>query len=64
MSFAFDRDLFTIISYNGGERVEPPGLDTELVESLAERTGVSVMVYQPPASYGQKRMILNRIYDL
>lgn len=31
VSIAFDCDLFTIISYNGGERVEPPGLNPELV---------------------------------
>ena len=30
VSLSFDRDLQTIISYNGGEKIKPPGLNPEL----------------------------------
>ena len=46
ISLSFDRDLQTIISYNGGEKIKPPGLNPELLERLAEKTGASIMLYQ------------------
>lgn len=64
ISLSFDRELLTVISYNGGERVEPPGLNPELIKSLAGRAGASVMVYRLPASYEQKRMILDKVYEI
>lgn len=64
VSLSFDSELLTIISYNGGERVEPPGLNPELVKSLAGRARASVMVYRLPAGYEQKRMILDKVYEI
>lgn len=64
VSLSFDLNLYTIISYNGGEKVEPPGLNPELVKNLAGREGASVIVYRIPASYEQKRKILDKVYEI
>ncbi|MCI8327621.1 MAG: hypothetical protein HFI37_07575 [Lachnospiraceae bacterium] len=64
VSISFDRELLTIISYNGGERVEPPGLNPELVKNLVGEAGASVMVYRLPASYEQKKIILDKVYEI
>ncbi len=61
VSLSFDRELRTIISYNGGEHITPPGLNPELVEQLARREGASILLYQLPATYQQKQIILDKI---
>lgn len=61
VSLSFDRELHTIISYNGGEKVTPPGLNSEVIEQLTKRDGASIIVYQLSASYEQKQAILDKI---
>lgn len=58
VSLSFDRELHTIISYNGGEQVAPPGLNAEVLEQLTKREGASVMVYRLLATYEQKKQYL------
>lgn len=64
VSLSFDRELHTIISYNGGEKIAPPGLNPEIVERLTEREGASVILYRLPATYEQKQAILNKIQEI
>lgn len=64
VSISFDRELRTIISYNGGDKPEPPGLNPELLKELTKRNGASVLLYRLPASSGQKRMILNKVHEI
>ncbi len=47
ISLAFDRALKTLVSYNGGEGGEAPGLNPETLKGLAERKGASVRGVPP-----------------
>lgn len=64
ISISFDRELQTIISYNGGDKLEPPGLNPELVKGLTKRSGAIILLYRLPASYEQKRRILNKVHEI
>lgn len=64
VSLSFDRELHTIISYNGGEKIAPPGLNSEVVEQLIRREGASIIVYRLSATYEQKQTILDRIRQI
>ena len=44
-SLSFDRELRTIISYNGGERVYPPGLNHEMITFFNKKPGASILIY-------------------
>ena len=60
-SLSFDAALNTIVSYNGGERVYPPGLNREMVEFFGQKPDASIMVYRLPVTTEQKRAALSRI---
>lgn len=64
VSISFDRELHTAISYTGGEKVLPPGLNPELLERLTQNNDSAVMVYRLPASSEQKRIILDKIQEI
>lgn len=64
VSLSFDRELHTIISYNGGEKVSPPGLNPEVVEQLTQREGASIILYRLPATYEQKYAMLDKIREI
>ena len=64
VSLSFDAELRTIISYNGGEKRTPPGLNPEFVEQLTRRDGASMLLYRLPASPYQKRIILENIQQI
>ena len=64
VSLAFDRDLNTLVSYNGGERIASPGLNPEAVTQLTQRAGATMMLYRLPATYSQKRAILDKIREI
>lgn len=61
VSLALDRDLTTLVSYNGGGPGEAPGLNPETVAELVHRRGSSVHLYRLPATRDQKRIILRRL---
>jgi hypothetical protein len=63
-SLAFDEDLETTVSYNGGERVYPPGLNYELVETLVRKPDASILVYRLPCTREQKALVLGRIDEI
>jgi hypothetical protein len=60
-SLAFEPELETIISYNGGENVYPPGLNREMLEFFRKKADASVLVYKLPASREQKLTLLEQI---
>lgn len=64
VSLSFDRELHTIISYNGGEKIAPPGLNPEVVAQLTKREGASIIVYRLSATYEQKKIMLDKIHDI
>lgn len=57
-SLSFDSDLTTIISYNGGEKVYPPGLNPEMVEAFHKKADASVLVYRLPVTRAQKERVI------
>lgn len=64
VSISFDRELRTIISYNGGSKLEPPGLNPEMLKGLTKRDGSTVLLYQLPATHAQKQAMLNKVYEI
>jgi len=60
-SIAFDAGLRTIISYNGGERVYPPGMNREMVEYFNKKPGASILVYRLAVTREQKEAALATI---
>lgn len=61
VSLALDRDLTTLVSYNGGGPGAAPGLNPETVAELVHRQGACVRLYRLPATRDQKRIILRRL---
>lgn len=61
VSLSFDEELKTIISYNGGERAIPPGLNPELIDNLARNNGSAILVYRLPATEKQKEIMIRQI---
>jgi hypothetical protein len=61
ISLAFDENLETIISYNGGERVSPPGLNREFLKNFNQKSDASMIVYKLQCEGEQKRMIIEKI---
>ena len=64
VSLSFDRELKTIISYNGGENVAPPGLNRERLESFCKKDDALVMVYGLKATKEKKQLIIDTIYEI
>lgn len=63
-SLSFDADLTTIISYNGGERVYPPGLNPEMIHAFHKKADASVLIYRLPVSVAQKRKVIDTIKQI
>jgi hypothetical protein len=61
VSLAFDKHLKTIISYNGGEKLYPPGLNYELLKNFNKKADASVIVYRLKCNREQKKLIIEKI---
>ncbi|MFC6164733.1 hypothetical protein ACFP3T_08645 [Lactiplantibacillus dongliensis] len=64
VSLAFDRDLKTIISYNGGDNVYPPGLNAENLAFFHQKDDASVLVYSLPVTQAQKAFVLDKLTSI
>ncbi|WP_228409484.1 hypothetical protein [Radiobacillus deserti] len=64
VSLSFDRELKTIISYNGGENVAPPGLNREQLVFFNKKDDASIMVYKIPAPREKKQAIIDKIREI
>ncbi len=64
VSISFDRDLQTLLSYNGGERVNPPGLNAEMIEYLIKKDDASIYVYRLEATKEQKQKMISKIEEI
>jgi len=60
-SVSFDPGLATIVSYNGGVNVYPPGLNPEMVDFLFKKEDASILIYRLPVSIDQKKLALEKI---
>lgn len=61
VSLSFDRDLKTIISYNGGDHLQQPGLNTESLQLFYQKPDSSIIVYRLEATKEQQEIILSKI---
>lgn len=64
VSLAFDPGLKTIISYNGGERVFPPGLNIEMIDFFNKKEDASIIVYRLKASREQKKALVDKVKEI
>jgi hypothetical protein len=60
-SISFDSKLETIVSYNGGERVYPPGLNKEMLDFFRKSPTAKILVYSLACTAEQKEKMLNLI---
>ncbi len=63
-SLAFDRELKTIVSYNGGERVYPPGLNMEMLDFFNKKPDASILVYKLDCLREQKERVLQKVAEI
>lgn len=63
-SLSFDKELATIISYNGGERVYPPGLNQEMISFFNKKKDASILVYRLACRQAQKKKILDKVEEI
>jgi len=63
-SISFDSDLKTVVSYSGGEKVYPPGLNMETIEFFNKKETASIIVYKLFAGYECKKMIIDRVKQI
>ena len=54
VSLSFDRELKTVLSYNGGGNLYPPGLNPEQLEYFRKKDDASVLVYRLDAPEEKK----------
>jgi hypothetical protein len=64
VSLSFDKELKTIVSYNGGEKVYPPGLNMEMIKYLNKKDDASIIVYSLPVTKEKKKMIIDKIKEI
>jgi len=63
-SLSFDKELKTIVSYNGGHNVSMPGLNSEMIENLFKKEDASIYVYRLKATREQKKKMIEKIQDI
>lgn len=64
VSISFDRELKTIISYNGGGSLYPPGLNMEQLEYFHKKKDASMLVYCLEAPGEKKQIVLDKIKEI
>ena len=64
VSISFDSNLETIISYNGGENLYPPGLNPEMIEWFNKKSDASIMVYKLEISKTNKQLLISKVEDI
>ncbi len=63
-SISFDRELKTLISYNGGEKISPPGLNPELMEYFFKKDDASIRVYRLAVTTEQKSKMIEKVKQI
>jgi hypothetical protein len=64
VSLSFDKELKTIISYNSGEKIYPPGLNMEMIKYFNKKQDASIVVYSLAATTEQKKKIIDKIKEI
>jgi hypothetical protein len=61
VSLSFDEELLTMVSYNGGNGRNNPGLNSEEIKDFMQKPDASFAVYKLKAERLQQAALLNRI---
>lgn len=61
VSIAFDKNLETLVSYNGGQNMYSPGLNSETIDLFAQKDDASMRIYKLKASFEQKQIMIDKI---
>ena len=64
VSLSFDKELKTIVSYNGGEKIYPPGLNMEMIKYFNKKDDSSIIIYSLPITKEQKKVIIDKIKEI
>ena len=64
VSISFDYDLKTVVSYNGGEKLYPPGMNKEQISFFQKKQGASIIVYSLECSKNQKRTMIDKVQEI
>ena len=64
ISLSFDRSLYTMLSYNGGNSYQEPGLNAESLSSLNQKEDSRLVVYSLKVDKADRFKILNRIKQI
>jgi len=64
VSLSFDRNLDTIISYNGGDNIYPPGMNAETLDFFHQKDDASVLVYSLPVTREKKQFLIDKIAEI
>ncbi len=63
-SLSFDKDIETIVSYNGGQNVYLPGLNPEMIECFNKKADSSILIYRLKATKEQKQKMIEKIQEI
>jgi hypothetical protein len=63
-AISFDKNLETIVSYNGGEKIYPPGMNQEMIEYYNKKEDASIIIYSLNITKDQKMKLLGRIEQI
>lgn len=64
ISISFDYELKTVVSYNGGEKLYPPGLNKEQLIFFQKKSGASIIVYKLGCTRLQKQEMIDRVKEI
>ena len=64
ISLSFDRSLHTMISYNGGNDYQHPGLNIERLANLNQKNGSRLLVYSLKIEKEDRLLILSKIEQI
>lgn len=64
VSISFDYDLKTVVSYNGGEKLYPPGMNKEQISFFQKKKGASIIVYSLACTKAQKSAMIEKVHEI
>lgn len=64
LSLSFDRSLYTMVSYNGGNSYQNPGLNRESLANLNQKKDSQLLVYRMQVAEKDRLIILNKIKEI
>lgn len=64
ISLAFDKELTTLASFNGGYGKYKPGLNPEPIEVLYQKPDASIMIFRMKVTKEQKRIIMTQMRQI